>query len=237
MNNSKSCSKCSAKCTQDSERVLKNMQCEHTFCAQCIKEFDNHNSPQCPACQLPTITVQNSDPNKVTVRQPVTVLDCYTGLYYLLLHLSSLGLIICFIVLFSDKDSGIYDYTALGICLLIDLILIFICMCSFLFVAIIGHIKNDKGTKDPGDPEDPEDHNKILKSVSGFIICILLIVLLAGVGFCIWDIIVLAEKKNTFTTFTHIVLILSACYYGAFVLFIVGGVTTYNMACCKRPLC
>jgi len=228
MNNSKSCSKCSAKCTEDSERVLKNMQSEHTFCAQCIKEFDNHSSPQCFVWQPRTITVQNSDPNKVAVRRPITVSGYFLIVYCFFLQLFSLGLIICFIVLFSDKDSGIYDYTALGICLLIDFILIFICMCILLYLGIIKYIENNKG-----------DHDKTPDAVATLTIWILGIALFSGVVFCFWDIavlVILAIKKNTFTTFTHIVLILSACYYGAFVLLYVGIAIAGCMGCFKEPL-
>ena len=227
MDDFKNCSKPSTNCAEDSEGIPKNMQCKRVFCAQCIKEFDSHSSPQCPICQLPAIVSQNSDPNKVAVRQPATVLHYLITVYYLFLQLFSLGLIICFIVLFSDKDSGIYDYTALGICLLIDLILIFIGLFSLLYIGII-HNKNKKDTKDP---EDPKDHNKTLKAVEIFITFILIVAFYGGVGFFIWGIVVLAKNKNTFTTFTHVVLILSVCYYGVSVLVFVIIVIAGCMGC------
>ena len=154
--------------------------------------------------------------NEVPVNSSCSLIICYGLFSCVLLQLLSLSLIISFIILFSDKDSGIYDHTDLGICFLIDFILLFICMC-ILFLAII--TKNN-------------DHWILI--LAGIVFPI---ALLAGIVFCIWGIVVLAKKDYTFITFTHIVLILSVGYYGAYFL-LGGGMTVANQIdCCKRPLC
>ena len=188
------------------------------------KPIEHAEDPHCDKSNLmnpilidrPRERAINTKPNKVPVHPPCSLIICYLLFFYVLLQLLSLSLIICFVILFSDKDSGIYDHTGLGICLLIDFILLFVCMC-IVFLGLI-----TKST-----------HGEIL----GMVVLVFFVALLAGVAFCIWNIVVLIKEDYIFITFTHIVLILSAGYYGALTLLVVGSLVAKKIACCTRPLC
>jgi len=152
--------------------------------------------------------------NEVPVDPCYSLLECYTFFVYVLLQLFSLSLTICFIILFSDKDSEIYDHIGLGICLLIDFSLYSIAICIALLYSITKSISS-----------------RIIKPLA----IVLSVAFLAGIVFCIWDIVVLAKKDYTFITFTHIVLILSVCYYGAYLLLVGGMAVANQIDYCNRP--
>jgi len=177
------------------------------------------------SADLPIEQATDTSPNEATVKKSFSLIVFYLLFFCGLQQLFSLGLTICFIKLFSNKDPEIYEHTALGICLLINFTLIFIGM---FFVPLFFVFRIRKGTK---------DYNEISEIVLIILTYILFAALLVGVGFCIWNIVVLINKDYTHITFTHIVLILSVGFYGTFALFIVGIIIADKIDCCTRDLC